>query len=483
MTNTNKYPLWINGQEEEAETGEYFSVLDPSQGKEIGLAARGRSHDVDRAVVAAQNAFHSAAWQSLKPFERGRLMWKLAEMVNAEKDRLAKLISLENGKPLNQSYDEVETVVRNFEYYGGWADKVHGREVPISDLVLDYISMEPLGVVGHIIPWNYPVDIFSRGVAPCLAIGNTVVAKPAEDTPLSTIEIARLSARVGFPAGVINVVTGFGKEAGAALAAHPGINGLAFCGSVETGRQVLHAAAENITPVVSLEMGGKSPLIIFPSADIEKAALAGANSILENSGQSCGCLSRLLVHRDNEDEVIGLIKDRLAQVQTGAWDENADLGPLVSQRQLDRVMSYIQLGLSEGAKLVCGGRRMTGDRYLKGYFIEPTVFKDVNPGMRIVDEEIFGPVLGIITYGTEAEAVKLANQSVYGLSAQIWTRDLSQAHRVAAQLDVSHVTVNGGGGFGIEAPFGGVKESGFGREGGLEPILQYSRVKNVWINL
>jgi aldehyde dehydrogenase (NAD+) len=483
MTSTTKYPLWIDGREENPEGGEYFPVLDPSNGEEIALVARGRSPDIDRAVVAAGRAFHSPAWQSLKPYERGRLMWQLAEKVNAERDRLAKLISMENGKPLNQSYDEVETVVRNFEYYGGWADKVHGREIPVSEKVLDYIRLEPLGVIGHIIPWNYPIDIFSRGVAPCLAVGNTVVAKPAEDTPLSTIEVVRLAAQVGFPSGVINVVPGYGNEAGAALASHPGIQGLAFCGSVETGRKVLKAAAENITPVVSLEMGGKSPLIIFPSANIAKAAKAGAESILENSGQSCGCLSRLLVHKDQFEAVVAAIKDRLSKVRTGAWDEEVDLGPLVSHKQLDRVMNYVHLGVEEGAVLAYGGKQLTQDRYGKGFFIEPTVFTGVYPGMRIVDEEIFGPVLGIITFESEVEAIKIANESRYGLSAQIWTNDLSQAHRVAAQLDVSHVTVNGGGGFGIEAPFGGVKESGYGREGGSESLLQYSRVKNVWINL
>jgi acyl-CoA reductase-like NAD-dependent aldehyde dehydrogenase len=483
MNPVETYKHWINGREVEADIGEYFPVLDPSCGEEIGFAARGNSVDIDHAIQAAQKAFHSQEWQALKPYERARLMWKLAAKVDSEKDRLARLLSLENGKPLRQSYDEVETTVRNFEYYGGWADKVHGRVVPISNEVLDYIRLEPLGVVGHIIPWNYPIDIFSRGVAPCLAVGNTIVAKPAEDTPLSTLEIARMSGEVGFPRGVINVVNGYGKEAGAALARHPGIQGLAFCGSIQTGKEVLRAAAENITPVVSLEMGGKSPLIIFPDADIEKAAYTGAHRFLYNTGQSCGCLSRLLVHRDLVESFAEKIKNHLIEVRAGAWNENADIGPLISSKQLERVMNYIELGRSEGAKLVFGGRRIDTEPYAKGFFIEPTVFTQVKPGMRIVDEEIFGPVLGIISYETEDEAVNIANESVYGLSAEIWTRDISRAHRVAAKLDVSHVTVNGGGGFGIEAPFGGVKQSGFGREGGWESVLQYSRVKNIWINL
>ena len=475
--------LWIAGEEKNAVHGERFPVINPAIGEILGYTARGENADIDQAVAAASEAFYSKDWFDLKPYERGRLMLKLAEKINSERDHLAKLLSLENGKPLRESYDEVETTVRNFEYYGGWADKIHGRVIPISNDVLDYIRLEPLGVVGHIIPWNYPLDIFARGVAPCLAIGNTVVAKPAEETPLSTLEIAKLSGEVGFPPGVINVVSGFGNEAGAALAAHAGIQGLAFCGSIETGKQVLRAAVENITPVVSLELGGKSPLIIFPSADVEKAASAAAHSILYNTGQSCGCLSRVLVHADLYEEVTQKIKEVLAGVRLGSWDEDADMGPLVSQGQLERVLNYIQVGVNEGAKLISGGRRVESGSFGRGYFIEPTAFTDVHPGMRIIDEEIFGPVLGIMTFETEAEAIRIANGSKYGLSAEVWTRDLSQAHHVAAQLDVSHVTINGGGGFGIEAPFGGVKQSGFGREGGWESILQYSRVKNIWVNM
>lgn len=475
--------LWIGGKETQSASGESLPVINPANGEILGYTPQGINPDINLAVEAAHKAFYSKEWSGLKPYERGRLMLKLAEKINSKRDHLAKLLSLENGKPLRESYDEVETTVRNFEYYGGWADKVHGRIIPISDDVLDYIRLEPLGVVGHIVPWNYPIDIFSRGVAPCLAIGNTVVAKPAEETPLSTLEIAKLSGEVGFPPGVINVVSGYGNEAGAALAAHPSIQGLAFCGSIDTGKQILRAAVENIIPVVSLELGGKSPLIIFPTADVEKAASAGAHSILYNTGQSCGCLSRVLVQADLVEMVTKIIREVLGKVRLGCWDEDADMGPLVSQGQLERVLNYIQVGIAEGATLVTGGRRVESGSFSRGYFIEPTAFTDVHPGMRIIDEEIFGPVLGIMTFETEEEAIQIANKSKYGLSAEVWTRDLSQAHRVAAQLDVSHVTINGGGGFGIEAPFGGVKQSGFGREGGWESILQYSRVKNVWVNL
>lgn len=483
MDTDKRIGLWINGTEEEPLSRAYFPVIDPSNGSPIAVVGRGNKADIDRAVEAARRAFYAREWRGLKPYERGRLLIKLAEKIDAERDELAKLLSMENGKPLRQSYDEVETTVRNFEYYGGWADKIHGRVIPISEDVIDYLSLEPLGVVGHIIPWNYPLDVFARGVAPCLAIGNTVVAKPAEETPLSTFELGRMSAEVGFPPGVINVVSGFGVEAGAALAGHSGIQALAFCGSIETGREVLQLAAQNITPVVSLELGGKSPLLIFDDADLEPAAKSGAYSILYNTGQSCGCLSRVLVQENILEKVTEIIKDTLASVRAGPWQEDVDFGPLVSSIQLERVMHYIEIGKSEGASIVCGGRRMEGEPFTRGFFVEPTVFTNVKPGMRIVEEEIFGPVLAIMPFGTEEQAVEIANDSRYGLSAEIWTSNLSRAHRVAARLDVSHVTINGGGGFGIEAPFGGVKQSGFGREGGWESILQYSRVKNVWVNL
>lgn len=483
MTQLLEVSLWIQGRESAAETGETFPVLDPGRGEVIGSAARGDQADVDRAVGAGRQAFYSTAWRSLSPHQRGRLLWKWARRIENEKDHLARLLSMENGKPLKQAYDELGTTIRNFEYYAGWADKVHGRVVPVMEGVFDYIRQEPLGVVGHIIPWNYPLDIFARGVAPCLAVGNTIVAKPAEETPLSTVELARLATEEGFPPGVVNVVTGLGQEAGAALVGHSGIQALAFCGSVATGKQVLAAAAHSITPVVSLELGGKSPCIIFPDADVKKAVESAAWGICYNAGQSCGALSRVLVPQDLYDMVVEKVRSTMASIHLGYGPEDPDMGPLVSEEQLERVLSYVEEGRREGARLIYGGRRPDSGLLSKGYYIQPTLFGEAQPGMRIVEEEIFGPVLSILTFDSEENAVELANASRYGLSAEIWTRDLSRAHRVAAELDVSHVTVNGGGGFGVEAPFGGLKQSGFGREGGWESILQYSRVKNVWINL
>lgn len=475
---------WIDGREMPASSGESFAVIDPGKGEVMGLAARGTAEDVDRAVAAARRALHAKEWQGINAYERGYAMLAWAQKIKEHKERLAGLLSLESGKTLHDCLDDVQTAIRNLEYFAGWADKIYGRVCPVPEQgVFDYLLREPLGVVGHIVPWNYPLDIFMRGVAPCLAAGNTVVVKPAEETPLSSIEMARLSKEAGFPDGVVNVVCGTGKEAGAALAGHPGLHGLAFCGSILTGKEVLHAAAERITPVISLELGGKSACILFADGNIEKAAVQKAWGLAHNTGQSCGARSRIFVHKEHYKQVVSLMQAAMASIQLGYGLDDPDMGPLVSQKQLERVSGYIRSGCEEGAELLYGGQHPESGPLKNGFFIQPALFGRAKPGMKIVEEEIFGPVTALIAYDCEEEAVAMANDSAYGLGAELWTCDLARAHRVAAQLDVSHVTINGSGGFGVELPFGGVKQSGFGREGGWDSIVQYTRIKQVWVQL
>jgi acyl-CoA reductase-like NAD-dependent aldehyde dehydrogenase len=474
--------LWIGGSSVPASTGETFPVLDPATEEVIGETSRGVAEDVDRAIDAAHTAANAPEWRNLDPYRRGRLLLAWARRIDAEGEPIARLLSRENGKPLGEARDEVETTVRYLEYYGGWADKFDGRVLQVPGGALEYVLHEPLGVVGHVVPWNYPLDVFARGVAPALAVGNTVVAKPSAETPLSTLYVARLSDEVGLPPGVLNVVSGFGADAGAHLVGHRGLDGLAFCGSVATGREVLRAAAETITPVVSLELGGKSAKLVFDDADLDAAATAAAHGVTYNAGQSCGTQSRVLVPRSRLDDFAGRVRDVLAGVRVDAGLDDPDMGPLVSEAQLDRVLGYIESGRADGARVMHGGgRRPRPDG--RGYFVEPTLFVGASPEMRIVQEEIFGPVVSLLPFDSEDEAIDIANRSNFGLSASVWTRDLARAHRVARRLDVSVVAVNGGGGFDVESPWGGVKQSGYGREGAIESLLQYSRVKAVWIDL
>lgn len=471
---------WIAGKEWATEGAPLLPVICPHDERHWADVEIAPQAVVEAAVQAARTALHAPEWAGLSPLGRGRLLLRWAALVRADADRLALLLSRENGKPASLAAGEIEVTARYFEYCGGYADKLDGRVVPSEPDVRAHVVYEPLGVVAHIIPWNYPADIFARGVAPCLAVGNTVVVKPAPQTSLIALELARLAARAGIPAGVVNVVTGDGETTGAALAASRGIDALAFCGSARGGKSVLHLAAENLTPVLSMELGGKSAAIIFPDVDVAGAAAGLCWSACYNSGQSCGMKSRVLVPADRKDATIAAMKAAFPTIGVGSLDDvDAFMGPLVSQAQLDSVLRFVERGVAEGAVLECGGRRMAR----RGYYMEPTLFSNVLPGTTLAGEEVFGPVVSLMTYETIEEAVRIANESRFGLSAELVTQNLDWAHRVAAQLDVSYVSINGGGNFGIDTPFGGVKQSGFGREGGIESLRQYARIKSVAMRL
>ncbi|WP_324716151.1 aldehyde dehydrogenase family protein [Carboxydochorda subterranea] len=476
-----RYDLWIGGEWVAPASGQHFESVDPATGHVLAYLARGGKADVDRAVAAARAALEGPGWKRIEPRRRVEWLYEAARRIRQRSDSLARLESLDTGKPLRQARTDVAVAARYFEYYAGIADKILGHTIPLGPGFLDYVLREPVGVCALIIPWNYPIQIASRGLAPALAAGNTVVLKPAEEASLTTLELAGILHEVGVPAGVVNVVTGYGEEAGAALASHPDVDHITFTGSVETGSIVMQAAARGIKPVL-LELGGKSPMIVMGDADLDRAIPATAQAIFQNAGQTCSAASRLIVDRRVHREAVEALQRIVSQMRLGPGVEDPDMGPIISRRQQQRVLGYVEAGRSEGARLVAGGRVPEQPELSGGYFVEPTLFDEVSPIMRIAQEEIFGPVLAIMPFDTPDEAVALANGTAYGLVAGIWTRDLSTAHRMAAELRVGQVFVNTyGAGGGVEMPFGGYKKSGFGREKGLETLQHYTQVKNVCV--
>ncbi len=471
--------IFVDDVFQAAAAGETFDTIDPSTEQVLGPAARGRAADVDAAVQAAKRAT-KGAWRDISPAERGRLLFRLADAILAHKEEIAEVETLDVGKPLKESRGDVDGVVSTFRYNAGAADKLEGATIPLGRSTVDFTLLEPVGVTAHIVPWNYPLGMLARSVAPALAAGCTTVIKPAEQSPLSALLFARICKEVGIPKGVVNVVTGFGEEAGAALVAHEGVRGVTFTGSVETGRLVYQNAARGLKPAV-LELGGKNPLIIMADADLERAVVDILDGAFGNSGQVCSSSSRLIVHRSVQDEFLDRLGQGAGRLGVGPGLADRDLGPLVSAEQHEKVVAYIASGKAEGVRIRHGGGRPKD--LPRGYFVEPTIIDRVEPSHRVAREEIFGPVAVALTFDTIEEATALANGLGYGLVAGIYTRDISRALRFAQDVEAGSVWVNGWFIGGQQAPTGGVKDSGLGRERGLPGIMNYLQIKNVGIRI
>jgi aldehyde dehydrogenase (NAD+) len=473
--------LIINGERVDASDGGTFDVFDPSTGELLATVAKATKADVASAVVAAHGAMESNTWGGLAPAERGRIMNRIAQALRDRAEELATLESRDNGKPLRQARTDVQVAARYFEFFAGIADKIMGNTIPLGPGFLDFTVREPIGVSAQIVPWNYPIQIGARGVAPALAAGCAVVLKPSSEAPMTALRLGEIGLACGLPPGVLNVIPGTGSEAGVALASHPDINQLTFTGSVDVGIGVAKMAAENVVPVV-MELGGKSPNVVFADADFDLAAAGVANAIFQNAGQTCSAGSRLLIERKAHDAFIAKLIERANAMRIGPGVSDPDMGPIISKKQLETVERYVGVGAGEGATVAAGGVRPSGPGLGNGYYFQPTLLDRVTPDMRVAQEEIFGPVLAMIEFDDIGQAVEIANRSQYGLVSGIWTRDINKAMSVASRIKAGQVYINTyGAGGGVELPFGGYKKSGYGREKGLESLASYTQVKNVCI--
>ena len=476
--------LFINNEFVKSKSGAKITTINPADEKEIASVYAASADDVDVAVAAARKAYKDL-WRDTVPTDRGGLMLKLADLVERHAETLATVETWDNGKPYSVALDEdVAEVASCIRYYAGYADKLHGQVIDTGPAKLAYTIREPLGVCGQIIPWNYPLAMAAWKLGPALACGNTVVLKPAEQTPLSILYFATLIKEAGFPPGVVNILNGHGSEAGAAIASHTGIDKIAFTGSTATGRQIMKAAAVNLKNI-TLETGGKSPLLVFDDADIEQAAKWAHVGIMSNQGQICTATSRILVQEGIYDKFISEFKKTIKDTSAvgDPFSDSTFQGPQVTKAQYERVLSYIDAGKTEGATLAQGGKAYKDAPGGKGFFVEPTVFTDVSPSMRIYREEIFGPFVVIASFKTEEEALEQANDTMYGLGSAVFTKDITRGHRVARGIEAGMVWVNSSNDSDYRIPFGGVKQSGIGRELGEAGLAAYTNAKSVHVNL
>jgi aldehyde dehydrogenase (NAD+) len=473
--------LFINNEWRAAASGRRFPVVNPATEEVIAQVAQGDAADVDQAVAAARACFESDGWRKLSGRGRGRLLMKAADLLDARLDEFARLETAHNGKTLFESKIEVAMAANTLRYYGGWADKITGDTLPVDGSFFTYTLREPVGVVGAIVPWNFPLNIASWKFAPALAAGCTIVLKPASETPLTALAFGDIALEAGFPPGAFNVVAGGGATAGAALVRHPGVDKISFTGSTEVGRGIMKLAAES-NKRVTLELGGKSPNIIFADADLKAAVRGAQTGIFYGKGEVCAAGSRLLVERSVHDQVVAQLAENARKLTVGdPLDKNTRLGAVVSKKQQETVLGYIKKGVDEGAALVAGGKAAQANG--KGWFVEATVFDQVSPSMTIAREEIFGPVLAVLAFDDADHAVQLGNETIYGLAAGIWTRDIQKAHRTAKAIRAGTVWINTYNFYDPAAPFGGFKASGFGRDLGRDALDSYLETKTVWVSL